>query len=292
MKRKFKIIFAIVFVMAMLFAFAISSSAEGLVFEDGFDNSSDIQYYVVDIPWDSSSIIAIVSTYDEIVAIDPLIFQEFCSGQGIKNYDDFYAYFEAEVQLYGDSIPDIFYSSMLGLSSDEFSYYYNYSVINESDLNEKYQEGKEAGVEEYKISTEYVNVLQSEYDEGYAQGEIDGVTEYKESEEYVIILDSKYSIGKTDGVTEYKESEEYASVLLTKYNDGFVAGTAEGALAYAKSEAYKTALAEEYDKGYDDGFVDGEAQIDVAPIIGFVVVLGLAIGALVVVKFIQKRKLR
>ena len=155
MKRKFKIIFAIVAVMAMLFAFAIVSSAEGLVFEDGFDGSSELQYYVVDIPWDSSSIIAIISDYDEIVAIDPLIFQEFCSGEGIKNYDDFYAYFEAEVQQYGDSEPDIFYSSMLGLSSDEFNYYYNYNVIDESDLNEKYQEGKESGVEEYKNSTEY-----------------------------------------------------------------------------------------------------------------------------------------
>ena len=290
MKRKFKIIFAIVAVMAMLFAFAISSSA---------------------------------STYDSLGSLesghlsssvnDGYYFYRIVAGNGFYNVAYFASYESSFYDAFGHydlSIEEV--NAFL----DEENEFYNegfwyadfvidYPVFFEL-MDNDHDLGLFGEVEEVKSAYKVYSALklgytQSELDSALADATKDMYTqeqlEASVSQALATVpseedLEAKYNEGKLDGVTEYKESEEYASVLLTKYNDGFVAGTAEGALAYAKSEAYKTALAEEYDKGYDDGFVDGEAQIDVAPIIGFVVVLGLAIGALVVVKVIQKRKLR
>lgn len=129
--------------------------------------------------------------------------------------------------------------------------------------------------------------LQAKYDEG----KVAGVTEYKSSEEYATALNNKYSAGYTEGIESFKSSEEYTTALNSKYNDGFVAGTAEGALAYTKSDAYKTALADKYDEGYDDGFVEGEAQFDIAPFIGVISIMALISIGIVIVCWVRKKRI-
>lgn len=192
------------------------------------------------------------------LVVDSSILRDFCSLNSLTNRSEFYD-FVTETYVEESSEGEYVYS---GLTGDERSNIYYFLMDLNSGFDELFLE-----------ALNYSEITSENLDERYETGKTEGVTEYKESEEYTTVINNSYSNGYSIGVSEYKESTEFTTLLKAKYNDGFVAGTAEGALSYVKSEAYKTALSDEYDKGYDDGFTEGESQINVAPLIGGVLII-------------------
>lgn len=177
MKRKFKIIFVIVAVMAMLFAFAISSSAElpnlgrtDDLYESSLGRNSN-DYYIYNLVDDGRALFYFTtcdsSIYDSYGHYS-LTIDEFntllTTGAGTEdlptafwngslvNYSQVLYYFEA-----GNTYESLGAIHTYGLFDGPYAIYNSLqnNKYTQSDLDNAVIEGKEAGVEEYKNSTEY-----------------------------------------------------------------------------------------------------------------------------------------
>ncbi|MBP3323795.1 MAG: hypothetical protein J6M16_06350 [Clostridia bacterium] len=319
MKRKIKLLILTLSVVAMLFAFAISSSASNYVnFDDFvilpnahidtysvlntnklFDSSSPEEFGYDTISCSSGSNIYYAYAFYNIEYWDTLF-----TAYNVQSAEDLLAFKSKLVELNFISGEDLDWDNFFNNADVYYNLYLSYKSSGEEKFTQadidsavteatkdmytqtQFDEAKATGVSEYKASSEYATALE--------QASANGVTVYKDSEEYKTALSTKYTTGydegKIAGVENYKSSEEYSTILNTKYNDGFVAGTAEGALAYTKSDAYKTAMADKYDEGYDDGFVEGEAQFDIAPFIGAISIMALISIGIVIVCWVRKKR--
>ena len=242
----------------MLFAFAISSSAESTCeivwyFPEGtsfntiqegteeYNFKCEFEGSFTTLKFDAKDS---NDNYKKVVALNVLEFQNFCKLYNLTDISSFNSFMNSLNGQEGISTEVYNWSSPFTydfLNEESFNFFYNYNLITQDDVDSAIDEGKVAGV------------------------------------------------------TEYKSSEEYATALNAKYNDGFVNGTAEGALSYIRSDAYKTALSNEYDSGYDAGFdqgyIEGEAQFDIAPFIGVISIIALISIGIVIVCWGRKKRI-
>ena len=278
MKKKFKILIMAISVIAMLFSFAIASSAEtyitegpdigSLTYNDKFtepvlftsgnvvkaffnggnesfesyisygDSDKTLDIYVIEGSWGSYACI-----------IDMADFRDFCSLYNISDASSCreflinnYLRDELGNLLPSDSTTDFidFHFNNLGTGFDDpviekIFNYMNYDEITQEDLQDKYDEGKVEGVEEFKSSEEYTNVLNNRYSTGYAEG----IEAFKVSKAYTDALEVQYSTGKTDGVTEFKKSVAFANSLKAEYDEGYNAGVTDTEGQVVKNEFTK-----------------------------------------------------
>ncbi len=125
----------------------------------------------------------------------------------------------------------------LYLSEDSFEYFMNFnsSMLTDEDLQDKYDEGKVDGVEEFKSSEEYTNILNNKYSTGYTEG----IESFKASTAYTDALDLEYSNGKVAGVNDFKASVEFKNTLKAQYNEGYDNGVSDTQGVNAKNETTK-----------------------------------------------------
>lgn len=169
------------------------------------------------------------------------------------------------------------------------------AIINEFLASAEYQqridEAKAQGAEDYKKSEEYTLAILQSYEEGYTAG----IDEFKASSEYREELDSRY----TSGV---KASYEEAYKL--GYDDGaeqmYAKGVSDGYANFRVTEEYKNTLQAQYDGGYGEGYAAGVSDAPAAessteekgPDISSIITLVLSIvvlSAIVVFVFTNKK---
>lgn len=163
------------------------------------------------------------------------------------------------------------------------------AIINEFLASAEYQqrinEAKAQGIEDYKNSEEYNMALLESYNQGFERGK----EEYKNSPEYEQSLDAQYSAG-------VKASYEGA------YNLGYVEGSeqmyakgvSEGYANFRATEEYKNTLQAQYDGGYGAGYTEGvndaqsaqpseENTVDISSVISLVLTIILLSGVVIFV---------
>lgn len=247
MKRKFKIIFAIVAVMAMLFAFAISSSASTYVDWNDFDftgnPSSSPNIYTNELSngsFESSSpesfgfFTLYSSSGGEAYGLVNVEFWDSLIVQyDIKNSSEWVSVLIPKLAELGYVDSEHYAWSYEALINSEFLYasYLDWKqeqslYFTQSDLDAKYNEGVEAGKAEGKT-------------EGYTEGFAEGIESFKESEAYANALQVQYATGKTDGVTEFKKSVAFKNTLKGEYDNGYDAGVADTEGQVVKNEFTK-----------------------------------------------------
>lgn len=279
MKRKFKILILTISVIAMLCAFALTSSAleksnsnDSIIYFPGDSsvcdlvNSNSVYLAVAPEAVECSFTLALMdlsSSFDGMtcaVVLNPYEFQSFCDHYSITGQEDIFSVLttlgEDDTIYSSEGFETWFYCfSNLNLSKNAFDYLYNYDPLTQEEYEADIEASKLTGVEEFKVSEEYLNTL---------------------------------NFAKTSGVEEFKNSTEYNEALLSKYNEGHSVGTSAGMTSYKSSSEYKNALSEKYNEGYDVGFSDGEKSFDLAPMI--VGILVLASMAICLIVYNQKRR--
>ena len=272
MKRKFKILIMAISVIAMLCVFAISSSAQDFsnVNSEGFEFYSSDYTQALCAPSVSEIIIPFGDNENLYICtlrgircgliIDSFALQKICFLHDVSNRTEFvnflreyrsltpegeyvYPNMTQEISLEIEAFLD--YSDITSSEYDDlFMAALNHTEISSSDLGNKYNEGKLAGVEEYKSSDEYINSINSAISSG--------VEEYKSSDEYTTALNNKYSAGYTEGIEAFKVSKAYTDALDLQYSNGKVAGVTE----FKNSVSFANTLKAEYEEGYDAGVLD------------------------------------
>ena len=221
MKRKFKILILAVSVIAMLLAFAITSSA----MSRDLTEVRDDYWYIYDIE---------TSMYYGVVYEGSNSLMEVTLDYvGILN--------NGAEALIEDIIEDLENDPTNG----------RYSLPHEGSSSEfEFEEVFSAVIEKL---TNFKTFLEKKYSQSDIDNEVD---KYKSSEEYALILNNKYLTGYTEGMESFKSSDAYTNALDLQYSNGKTAGVTE----YKSSTEYANALKAEYDEGYDNGVTDTRGE--------------------------------